>query len=392
VDATVVPAFARHDRRVTRRRRSEKPEVITHSADPDADWHTRIKSDADTDSGPSPRSVWGFEASLAVTGADSDDEDLAFPSLAIGMAPLHKPSHAPGPNAMSALASIHDRGHPAGFVIGDRAYTEAKAENFQLPARAIGYGPVLDYKGVQLGIQDSYAGMLLIEGAWYCPSIPEVLITATIDFDAGTIDEADYRDRLAERWRHLIITKAGADEGGHVRLRCPASNPNPVARCELKPASVRTTTQGRLRIQVRRDVADHRPRICAQQSITVPPENGAKYAQPLLYRSDRWNSVYRGLRSGIEGFNGYVKDGNHEALDDPERRRIRGVAAQSVFVALLLVAANLRKIRSFLGELTALRAGMRRLPPRRRTRDVNTWKPAAAAALLVEPEPPPKSA
>jgi hypothetical protein len=36
------------------------------------------------------------------------------------------------------------------------------------------------------------------------------------------------------------------------------------------------------------------------------------------------------------------------ALDNPERRRIRGVAAQSVFVAFLLVAANMRKTRTFL--------------------------------------------
>ena len=38
VDATVVPTFARPDRRHRRKRKSEAPTVVTHSADPDADW------------------------------------------------------------------------------------------------------------------------------------------------------------------------------------------------------------------------------------------------------------------------------------------------------------------------------------------------------------------
>jgi hypothetical protein len=41
----------------------------------------------------------------------------------------------------------------------------------------------------------------------------------------------------------------------------------------------------------------------------------------------------------------------------PERRRVRGVAVQSVFVALLLAAANLRKIATFVQEQAAIEAG-----------------------------------
>ena len=42
-----------------------------------------------------------------------------------------------------------------------------------------------------------------------------------------------------------------------------------------------------------------------------------------------------------------MKDTAHEALAEPGRRRVRGIAAQSVFVALLLMAANFRKITAF---------------------------------------------
>jgi hypothetical protein len=52
------------------------------------------------------------------------------------------------------------------------------------------------------------------------------------------------------------------------------------------------------------------------------------------------------LRNTIEGLNGYAKDPAHEALAQAARRRVRGIAAQSVFAALLLMAANIRKIRT----------------------------------------------
>ena len=49
--------------------------------------------------------------------------------------------------------------------------------------------------------------------------------------------------------------------------------------------------------------------------------------------------------------NGYVKDPAHEALDDAGRRRLFGTAAQSILAALLLMAANVRKIQTFIRDL-----------------------------------------
>ena len=53
------------------------------------------------------------------------------------------------------------------------------------------------------------------------------------------------------------------------------------------------------------------------------------------------------MRNTIEGLNGLIKDPAHEALAQPARRRVRGIAAQSLFTALLLIAANIRKIRAW---------------------------------------------
>ena len=102
------------------------------------------------------------------------------------------------------------------------------------------------------------------------------------------------------------------------------------------------------------------------------------------------HAVYHTLRNSIEGMNGFAKDGAKEALGDPMRRRVRGVAAQSVFVAFQAAAANLRKIRRFVQEKEALERGtLRRLPRRRRTKPLHDWLPEAPAVEPTsEPDPP----
>jgi hypothetical protein len=96
------------------------------------------------------------------------------------------------------------------------------------------------------------------------------------------------------------------------------------------------------------------------------------------------------LRNTNEGFNGYVKDPAHEALDDAGSRRLNGVAAQSILTALLFLAANVRKIRAFLNDAAARRVAPDQHRPRsrRRTRSRDTWHPlAAAASATTGPDP-----
>ena len=224
-----------------------------------------------------------------MAGNDDPDGESLMPSIVVAMAPLHRPGHDPGPNAIVALRSVHAHGHSAHWLAADRAHTSAKAENFQLPARSLGYRTVLDYKLDQLGVQASFGGFVQIEGEWYCPSIPDALITATSDHRRGLIDEALYQQRLEERWRYRARAKAKPDAEGHVRMSCPAA-PYAMARCELKPTSLTlTTTQGRLRIPVHSDVRADPPPACTQSSVTIPPEAGAKFHQELLFGSPEWH-------------------------------------------------------------------------------------------------------
>ena len=73
------------------------------------------------------------------------------------------------------------------------------------------------------------------------------------------------------------------------------------------------------------------------------------------------------MRNTIEGLNGLIKDPAREALAQPARRRVRGITARSVFTALLLMAANIRKIRAWRALTDRDKARITRQARRRRT-------------------------
>jgi hypothetical protein len=109
------------------------------------------------------------------------------------------------------------------------------------------------------------------------------------------------------------------------------------------------------------------PRLCTQTAITIAPDIGARYRQDLPYGSPAWHARYAALRNTIEGLNGYAKDTAHQALAQPARRRVRGITAQSIFTALLLIAANIRKIRAWRALTDRDKARITRRARRRRT-------------------------
>ena len=149
-------------------------QIVVHSSDPDAGFYRRERDarDDSAERAPTSKTLWAYDATLAITGPDDPDDELRRPSLVVGMAPLHRPSTEPGRNAIKALQSVSERGHPANWLAADRAYSSAKPEDFQLPARSLGYKVIFDYKIDQLGIKDEAQGFIQVEGAWYCPSMP----------------------------------------------------------------------------------------------------------------------------------------------------------------------------------------------------------------------------
>ena len=184
----------------------------------------------------------------------------------------------------------------------------------------MGYQLVFDYKNDQLGNRGQFAGAILVEGEWYCPAMPTPLIEATRDFRAKQpIDEATYNRRIEQRKRYLVRPKERPDSDGYVPMRCPSVGRSATLSCPLRnPVG---NVAGRTQVLV---VPAHPEEICTNKSsVSFPPTAGAKYRQDLHYGSPEWHAMYSTARNTIEGFNGYVKDANHEALDQPGRRRAR---------------------------------------------------------------------
>ena len=276
---------------------------------------------------------------------------------------MARPGQDPGGTGARVLASIASRGHKTGWLGYDRAYTQALPDRFHLPARALGYSPVMDYRDDQLGIQANTQGALLVDGTWYCPALPEPLITATASLRDHTIDGETYTAQIAARTPYQLKRKDRPDTDGYERRSCPAPGGHPRLMCPLRKAST-SPRDGRPKVL---QPPEEPPKICRQTAITIAPGTGARYRQDLPYGSPAWQARYATLRNTIEGLNGYAKDPAHQALAQPARRRVRGIAAQSIFTALLLMAANIRKIRAWRALTARDKARITRRARRRRT-------------------------
>ncbi|MFF2512246.1 hypothetical protein [Streptomyces sp. NPDC058086] len=215
-------------------------------------------------------------------------------------------------------------------------------------------------------------GAILVEGRWYCPSMPEPLINATIDLHAERIDQETWVRLIGARRGYRVMPKENADADGYQRMMCPAEAGK--AQCPLKPH-----TLGR---SIRLPLVNPEPsptgplKVCRQRTITVSPESSAKHWQALEYGGPEWQKIYFRLRNSVRGCNGCAKNPLVEGIDAAGSRRIRGIAAQTTLLAFQLAQANRRKIKKWL-ETLALGGDRprRRTHHRRKTKDRGAWTP-----------------
>ncbi|MFE2282597.1 hypothetical protein ACFXDJ_00150 [Streptomyces sp. NPDC059443] len=399
VDATVIGTYSK----------GLGPESTVTATDPDGGWYVRTAKHKDPlaldDLAPThpdntkqrkgtkqpkektrvKKKLYGYDATLIVFrdpdhhGAplpDGSADPDVIPALILAMS-VEKPSCRPGEAAIEALRHVDPR-YPRNFLAGDRLFNNQTPDVFQLPIRAMGYQPVYDYGKDQLGKNGDIGGAQLVEGNWYCPSMPAELVTATYDLVVTeTIDQQTWIKRIRARTAYLLMPKQAVDAEGHRRMMCPAEANR--TQCPLKPH-----TLGR---GIHLPLVDPLPRpgdppkVCEKRSLTVPPEAGAKLWQPLQYGTAEWQRVYFRLRNAIEGMNGFAKDPLRERIEPGGTRRIRGIAAQTILLAFQLAHANKRKLQSWADAIALNGERPRRRPTRRRpTKPLGTWTPTGYIA------------
>lgn len=131
------------------------------------------------------------------------------------------------------LAYLAHKNFQPRYLAGDGLYANADPATFHNPARDSGWRLILPVLDANLGIQTTVEGFHLIEGHWYCPSIPTILIDATRDFRAKTIDLDTYEARIAER------ASTGPDSG---KTRAAVSNASAAPPPASRPPSCATSS------------------------------------------------------------------------------------------------------------------------------------------------------
>lgn len=375
------------------------------SADPDAGWYVRTGDHSETGTDKVTKALYGFDLNLIVAVCDHLGDRQYLPALPIAQH-LDRPGMDPAGAARRMFAYLASRNFQPRYLAGDGLYAQAHPAAFHDQARKTGWKLVMPILDAHLGVQAAAEGFLMVEGHWYCPSIPKTLIEATGDFRAKAIDLDTYETRIAERAKYRA--RLHEDKGENVqRYGCPAYGTKATVMCALKPRSQtkdrKLISQGptlpvRLRERIKPDPATATngiyPKPCRVNTISIDHSadahvDAARHRQDLVFGTREHTDTYNALRQSQEGLHGFIKDEAKEALASPGKRRIRGLAAQSLFSAVLLAAAGIRKVRAFLARAKADENGDLYVERRERTGDhATSHLPPGTAESRGDPDPP----
>lgn len=331
------------------------------SSDPEGGWYVREGDHKGTQTALTKTKGevrWGYEATI-VAGVITDQGTHNQPHLIHAMS-MDRPGHSPAVRALEAIRHLMGNDDvPKGTIVGDRAYfPNAMTENYHEPLRRAGYTLVGDYPKNKLGRTHEFESMKLVEGAWYCPAIPDHLVYTTEDKQAGRIDEQTYDDRIEGRRLYAMRHKGTDDTGTSMAFMCPARGSGKTLYCPLAQKSERDDAKKkRLPRMVQAQLPRDRRSCCTNStSVSIPHSEGMKYRQTgPAYQTPAWRKTFGTFRNVIETRNDLIKNGRGmgASIGDHTRRLVRGFAAAWMFTALGVNSTNLSLIARFLRRVAA---------------------------------------
>lgn len=276
--------------------------------DPDARYGYRTKTYANKTNLMFGYQLFAFTGVPAVGGPDR-------PKLTERITVL--PGNARGITESVAMCDrFTAAGTPVQELISDRGFTYADVDDWARPLAQRGIPQVLDMHDGDRGARPSRQGYVMIDGWAHCPSIPDHLVRITrparftIGEKASTPEKraaqrrleseiAEFNRLIAERtkWR---FEKMGSTSSGNIRMRCPA-RAGKIA-CTACPLS-----------QMFEDVpettpppGESLPKACAQETVTIKPEDALKLRQAEYWGSPEWQTSMN-RRSAVEAEFGILK-------------------------------------------------------------------------------------
>ncbi len=332
------------------------------------------------------KSVRGYEAHLlSTTDAELAGHACGLPSLVLGVS-LCTPGVAIADMAITLLRDHARRGLPARFLAADTPYGNTAANVFARPLRELGYQPLIPLHPSMTGRRGTWSTAVIIDGDLYSHAVPDELAEATArhkkrldeiarKYPAGDPERerlvaeatAEYQQNLREREKYrLVVEQWDPERILPYRVACGANATAQRLICGNSPTSV---IRGRKREARRRMQRTGRPAnpllqiipnvpqtpLCTQARVTLSPtdpgaETWLRTNRPFTPGSDEAQRRYNQARNTSEAVNGFAKDTAFEALASNQVRRAHGLAANMLLATFQLLAANLRKIRSFLEE------------------------------------------
>ncbi|TFD74895.1 hypothetical protein E3T54_13175 [Cryobacterium sp. Sr8] len=313
----------------------------------------------------------GYELEISVMVWNKPGQNTLFPSLVTAVG-FHRPGELIGAGAK--LVDSHQRlGFTSGLVIVDRAYNGEKSGNFQIPLRLRGCELVVDYKKTDLGLQNYWEDLILVEGNWYVTWMPENLIDAAKNYNTRVdnpldptkpkrmLDKESYRKFLKNRDAYRMKPKGRPDKDGFQRFIYP------------KPGYMAYDRATGKRV----------PNPVTRATVTIPLDAGSpaeknkdprlavKHLQKFAFKSSEHRQHF-GMRSLVESANKTLKSKNFEDLANVSKRSGRGFAFNYLAATLAAVSSNLRKIFDFFVKAAERESGQKLSRERRRKEATGT--------------------